>query len=117
MKKIAIITLSLCLLILSGFMIFQIIKTLSPPEKTIYAPLELSPIKQTPLPVQTIDQRRDPEAPTPQKKPEPDGNTYACDPQGVCNAYKNAQQAQCPTVFSDQKCDNQCGNPKVRCLQ
>lgn len=117
MKKIAILTISTVLLVVGSYLIIQIIKTLLPPKKTLYAPLEISPITQTTPPIQDINHRRDPEAPTPQKKQAPDGNTYACDPQGVCNAYKNAQQAQCPTVFTDQKCDNQCGDLKVRCLQ
>jgi len=41
--------------------------------------------------------------------------TYACDPIGICNSYKDAKGAGCPKTYADSGCLDECGNANVRC--
>ena len=50
--------------------------------------------------------------------PEPPKNTtYACDPEGVCNIYDFPVKKGCPAYYTTSHCDNECGDPKLRCAK
>lgn len=52
--------------------------------------------------------------PTPTPTPAPSGN-YACTPGGACNSYGIPMIWLCPKTFAASNCNNECGNPSVRC--
>lgn len=122
MKNTLIVLLTIIFLGLTGFFLHQIIKLSSPTPD--YKPAE-SVLESTPTaspepiksstPTQPVRPKSNVPSITP--TPQPDGNTYACDPQGVCNAYQNANAADCPQTFLDSRCDNQCANVTIRCQQ